>query len=142
MNIYFAGSIRGGREDRKLYQELIAHLQTFGTVLTEHIGEAALGSMGETGLSDTEIYERDMSWLESADVVVAEVTQVSLGVGYELGIAHMLKKPTLCLFRPSNEKRLSAMIHGNTWFHTTYYTSLKEGLDAITTFFTRDTTQY
>lgn len=35
-------------------------------------------------------------------VVVAEVTQPSLGVGYELGRAVDLKKKTLCLFRPSS----------------------------------------
>lgn len=35
-------------------------------------------------------------------VVVAEVTQPSLGVGYELGRAIALNKPVLCLFRPQS----------------------------------------
>lgn len=35
-------------------------------------------------------------------VVVAEVTQPSLGVGYELGRAVDMKKKVLCLFRPSS----------------------------------------
>jgi hypothetical protein len=37
MKIYFAGSIRGGREDAALYLEIIEYLKTFGEVLTEHI---------------------------------------------------------------------------------------------------------
>jgi hypothetical protein len=46
--IYFAGSIRGGRQDVKLYRSLIAHLgESYGTVLTEHVGLASLQSMGE-----------------------------------------------------------------------------------------------
>lgn len=35
-------------------------------------------------------------------MVVAEVTQPSLGVGYELGRAVALHKPVLCLFRPQS----------------------------------------
>lgn len=35
-------------------------------------------------------------------VVVAEVTQPSLGVGYELGRAVDMKKKIFCLFRPSS----------------------------------------
>lgn len=35
-------------------------------------------------------------------MVVAEVTQPSLGVGYELGWAVALGKPILCLFRPQS----------------------------------------
>ncbi|GFO16491.1 2'-deoxynucleoside 5'-phosphate n-hydrolase 1 [Plakobranchus ocellatus] len=44
--------------------------------------------------------------------VVAEVTQPSLGVGYELGRAVAWNIPILCLFRPSEGKSLSCMIRG------------------------------
>ena len=37
-------------------------------------------------------------------VIVAEVTQPSLGVGYEIGRAYAMKKPILCLYRPQPEK--------------------------------------
>ncbi|GAB1301119.1 2'-deoxynucleoside 5'-phosphate N-hydrolase 1 [Apodemus speciosus] len=61
---------------------------------------------------DRLIHERDLAWLRQADVVVAEVTQPSLGVGYELGRAVALGKPILCLFRPQSGRVLSAMIRG------------------------------
>lgn len=35
--IYFCGSIRGGRDDRHIYVDIIKHLKEYGTVLTEHI---------------------------------------------------------------------------------------------------------
>lgn len=41
-----------------------------------------------------------LSLSPSLPVVVAEVTQPSLGVGYELGRAVVLNKQILCLFRP------------------------------------------
>ena len=52
-SIYFAGSIRGGRSDAALYLNLIKYIQdTVGPVLTEHVGEASLRSMGENGMTD------------------------------------------------------------------------------------------
>ena len=44
--------------------------------------------------------------------MVAEVTQPSLGVGYELGRAVDMGKAILCLYRPQEDKLLSAMIRG------------------------------
>ncbi len=124
MKIYFAGSITGGRQDQALYAEIIKLLTNYGEVLTEHIGESVITDSGEE-LDVGLIFNRDVGWLESADVVVAEVTQVSLGVGYELGIAEKLGKKVLCLYRPS-EKRLSAMILGNQNFSVQAYNTLED----------------
>ncbi|XP_053315109.1 2'-deoxynucleoside 5'-phosphate N-hydrolase 1 isoform X1 [Spea bombifrons] len=108
LRVYFCGSIRGGGGDRELYGRIIALLREYGRVLTEHIasGEEA----GERG--DRFIHDRDVAWLREADVVVAEVSQPSLGVGYELGRAVDMNKKILCLFRPSCGRVLSAMIRG------------------------------
>ena len=38
-------------------------------------------------------------------VLVAEVTQPSLGVGYEIGRAVAMEKNILCLYRPQQDKR-------------------------------------
>ena len=122
MKIYFAGAIRGGREDAQLYEKLIAYLKEKGQVLTEHIGSTDLNREGETSSKDEEIYNRDIKWLQSADIVVAEVTTPSLGVGYELGIAEKLNIPVLCLYRPDKGNRLSAMISGNAIFTCREYT--------------------
>jgi nucleoside 2-deoxyribosyltransferase len=111
MKIYFAGSIRGGRDDKEFYFAVIKLLSTYGTVLTEHIGNKELASSGEA-LSNTDIYKRDMGWLTEADVVVAEVTTPSLGVGYEIAKAEDMHKKILCIYRPSNDRKLSAMIAG------------------------------
>ncbi len=112
MKIYFAGSIRGGHDDKNLYLEIINLLGKYGKVLTEHIGDKTLSAMGEDGLTDKYIYDRDMAWLNEADVVVAEVTTPSLGVGYEIGKMEN-NKPILCLYREQDGKRISAMIGGN-----------------------------
>ena len=135
MKIYFAGAIRGGRNDATLYEKIIAYLGNIGQVLTEHVGDKDLGNMGEKGGIDIAIYKRDIKWLQSADAVVAEVTTPSLGVGYELGIAEKLKKPVLCLYRPSKGRRLSAMVQGNNKLSLWEYHNLKEARSYIDAFF-------
>jgi nucleoside 2-deoxyribosyltransferase len=110
--IYFAGSIRGGRDDAAIYSEIIEKLRQFGRVHTEHVGSPALTDAGEAG-SAREIHDRDLDWLRSADCIVAEVTTPSLGVGYEIARATEWGKKVLCLFRRRNDnKGLSAMIAG------------------------------
>ena len=111
--IYFSGSIRGGREDQELYGALIRLLRKHGEVLTEHVGAAGTTGTGESGARDDEIYERDMEWLAAADVLVAEVTTPSLGVGYEIARMEHLGRPVLCLYRELPDRKPSAMIAGN-----------------------------
>ena len=116
MKIYFAGAICGGRDDAKLYENIIAYLEEKGNVLTEHVGNTNLSRKGEISIKDEEIYKRDMKWLQSAEIIIAEVTIPSLGVGYELGVAEKLQIPILCIYRSENGKSLSAMVQGNTFF--------------------------
>ncbi|APW98665.1 nucleoside 2-deoxyribosyltransferase [Halobiforma lacisalsi AJ5] len=114
MDIYFGGSIRGGRSDVDLYAAIIDLLEDHGTVLTEHVGKENVEEKeAEVGLTDADIYEQDLTWLRRADVVVAEVTTPSLGVGYELGRAVAWGKPVCCLYRPDGDHDLSAMVRGN-----------------------------
>jgi hypothetical protein len=111
VTIYFAGSIRGGRADQAIYLQIIELLNQHGTVLTEHLGSEALGEAGED-LADCDVHDRDLEWLRKADVLVAEVTTPSLGVGYEIGRAVEWGKRIVCLHRPSHDRKLSGMIAG------------------------------
>jgi hypothetical protein len=112
MKIYFAGSISAGRQDVDVYQKIILLLKNYGEVLTEFIGDDNLSGLGEADLSDQFIHDRDLEWLLSSDLLVAEVTTPSLGVGYEIGRAIENKIKILCLYRKIDGKRLSAMIKG------------------------------
>lgn len=134
MKIYFAGSIRGGRDDAALYQQIIDYLKTFGEVLTEHIGDPLLTSLGDDGPTDKYIHDRDLAWLQSSNVLVAEVTTVSMGVGYEIGRAVESGKKVLCLFRPDSGRNLSAMISGCPDLELVNYQNLDEAKYSISLF--------
>ncbi|MCA9735271.1 MAG: nucleoside 2-deoxyribosyltransferase [Deferribacteres bacterium] len=134
MKIYFAASIRGGRENQAVFAQLIAFIKQNAQVLTEHIGSDSLTEEGENMMSDEAIFTRDIEFIQQADAVIAEVSTPSLGVGYELGFAESLGKPVLCLYNSMAEKPLSAMISGNAYFNLKRYTEIDESFRAIQEF--------
>ncbi len=123
VKIYFAGSIRGGRADVAIYAQIIKHLKTYGTVLDEHIGDPKLQEYGETDLGDAAVKTRDQAWINEADVVIAELSSPSHGVGYEVGLAMHLGKPILGLFREQPGRRPSPMIAGSSLVQIYQYKS-------------------
>ena len=134
--VYFAGSIRGGRKDAELYQRIITYIKQTDIVLTEHVGNLSLSPLEEPLLSgrpiseaeqttDQRIYEQDTNWLRSCDMVVAECSTPSLGVGYELAFAEHLGKPCHLLYNKVRG-RLSAMLTGNPYFHVHPYENEQE----------------
>lgn len=131
INIYFAGAIRGGRERVNDYQKIVAKLQEYGNVLTTHVASKELSNKGEENLSPKDIFERDVKWLNQSDLLVAEISIPSLGIGYELGLAEKLGKKVLCLFDINSEKKISAMIEGNKNFEIFKYNSINEVLEYL-----------
>ena len=99
--------------DAALYERLIKYIQKTDVVLTEHVGNLNLSEEGQTV---TDIYNQDTAWLRESDVLIAECTCPSLGVGYELAYAERFQKPCHIFY---NKKRtnLSAMLAGNGFYN-------------------------
>ena len=104
-------------------------------MLTTHIGDSALTDEGESHLSDLEIYARDMDWLKKADVVFAEVSNPSLGVGYEIAQAEVMKKPLFCLYQSTLAGKVSPMITGNSSIRVCSYLSKYDAYLKLDAFF-------
>jgi len=120
---------------RKIQLRLLGE---YGRVLTEHLGDDEQISRKDSLMSDREIHDRDLEWILESDLVVAEVTVPSLGVGYEIGRAIENRKPILCLFREGTEKRLSAMIAGSPGVEVCSYTDPADLSDTFRQFVTRN----
>jgi adenylate cyclase class IV len=111
--LYFCGAIRGGRQLQARYARFIAELERAGwEVLTPHVGLPEV-PVPETGDPPTSagIHRRDMAWLAAADVVVADVTVPSLGVGIELATAAARGTPVFALVEEGVS--LSALVEGD-----------------------------
>ena len=112
MKIYFACSITGGREFEADYQELVAAITTDGhEIPTSHLAQSDVVE-NEDHLTPQDVYERDVNWINNCDVLIAEVSVPSHGVGYEIGFALNIGKPVLCLYQ--KDRRVSKMITGNS----------------------------
>lgn len=135
MKIYFSGSIRGGREHDDYYSFIVQELCNFGEVLSEFVGDKSLTSYGTLNMTDKEIYSRDISMIENCDIFIADVTVPSLGVGYEIAYAEKLNKNIFCLYNKKEDKRVSAMIAGNSNCKVFSYTSRQEVLDILKNIF-------
>jgi len=111
MNIYFALSITGGRQDEAIYQRIVKTLLDDGhAVPTAMLAQSDIGSK-ERVVDPIEVYQRDTEWICGCDVLIAEISTPSHGVGYEIGHALNLGKPVLCLHRRGVD--ISKMISGN-----------------------------
>jgi len=124
--VYFCGSISGGRSLQPLYAQLVAFLEQCGCeVLTAHVAHRHVRELeSSSGRLASDIYRRNRGWLEACDVVVAEVSMPSLGVGVELATAQHLNKPVICLCR--QDVTLSAMVDGNEAFHQIRYHDVQD----------------
>jgi nucleoside 2-deoxyribosyltransferase len=122
--VYFACSIRGGG-DKSSYAAIIEIIKTHAELLTEVFVADGLRPEGSPGNAKG-IWQRDIDWLKEADAVVAEVTNPSLGVGYEIAKAEEWGKPVLALYRPSPDRKLSAMIAGSPNIHLVEYTDVSD----------------
>jgi len=112
--IYFSGSISGGRDDAAQYRRIVDALESRGFhvlagAVTSHMAE------GGEPLDPCFIFDRDIGWLAQSDVVVAEVSKPSTGVGYEIAAArYRYRIPVIALYRPVFTPRCTAMVAGDT----------------------------
>ena len=134
MNIYFACSITGGRELESTYHQLVAALTADGhDIPTSHLAQAEVME-NERILTPQYVYERDVNWIKNCDVLIAEVSVPSHGVGYEIAYALGIGKPVLCIYEQG--RRVSKMITGNPdpTLLVNSYSNLKEALSQTNAF--------
>jgi 2'-deoxynucleoside 5'-phosphate N-hydrolase len=132
MNIYLACTVRGDRGGVVAGRAICARLEALGhAVLTTHLladdVEAA-----ESKLTAGDVYRRDLEWLTGCDVLVAEASGSSYGVGFEvgyvLGRAAASGQRVVLLYDAARRGKVSRLIAGNcdAACTTFEYTSIDE----------------
>jgi len=134
MNIYFACSITGGRDFESVYQAIVNALtEDNHMVPTAHLAESGVMAL-EAVIDPLEVYARDVMWIRDCDVLIAEVSMPSHGVGYEIGFSLGLGKPVLALYKEG--RKVSKMISGNpdSNLMVASYQSPEDAIDKIRKF--------
>lgn len=123
--MYLACTVRGDRCGLAVARDLCECLQRHGhRVLTTHL-LADDADAAESALSEREVFDRDLAWLEACDLLVAEASGSSYGVGFEvgyvLGRAARTTQRVLLLYEASRAPAVSRLLVGNAHPRCTTY---------------------
>ena len=85
------------------------------TVLTRHLLDDNVDA-AEAALTEQDVFSRDLQWLTSADLVIAEASGSSYGVGFEvgyvLGRSDVTTQRVLLLYSAARRPLISRLIVG------------------------------
>jgi 2'-deoxynucleoside 5'-phosphate N-hydrolase len=117
MKIYLACTVRGDRGGVAAGRAICDQLERLGhDVPTKHLLADNVDA-AESALPEAEVYRRDLGWLTSCDVLVAEASGSSYGVGFEVG--YILSRATtsgqrvFVLYNLARREAVSRVITGN-----------------------------
>jgi 2'-deoxynucleoside 5'-phosphate N-hydrolase len=136
MRIYLACTVRGDRAGVLAGRAICARLQWHGhEVLTTHLlGDDVEGL--EATLTEAQVFRRDLDWLSGCDVLVAEASGSSYGVGFEVGYvigrARETGQRVILVYDAARRHALSRLITGNCDAACT--TFAYESVDDVVTF--------
>jgi len=134
MKIYFACAIVSGRQDEAIYQKIVNALLEDGHDVPTALNAGPGWQTLEGSPEPSEVYQRDLAWIDDSDALIAEVSTPSHGVGYEIGLALQLSKPVLCLHQKG--LKVSKMITGNSDPALTIrdYSNVEEAISQVQTY--------
>jgi nucleoside 2-deoxyribosyltransferase len=117
MIIYLACTVRGDRGAVAGLRRVADALEADGhTVLTKHLLDDDVEG-AESALTEHAVYHRDMAWLEACDVLIADASGSSFGVGFEvgyvLGRSDRTNQQVVLLYRADRRNQISRLIVGN-----------------------------
>src|SRR5215204_2543784 len=141
VNIYLACTVRGDRGAVGAARALAGELVSMGhVVLTAHLLDDNVET-AESSLTERDVFERDMRWLTEADLLIAEASGSTFGVGFEvgyvLGRSDVTGQRVVLLYQQARRRVVSRLISGNVHPKcTTYsYENADDLLRFIHTFF-------
>jgi dTMP kinase len=115
MKIYFTASTSGNGDLVPLYAHII-HLIGQYTDISLTSGPQIVSQQmlnEDKKLTSKQIYERQQKRIDESDLVIAETSKPSHGVGGEIVYALSLGKPVLALVHTKFEDHISPMVAGN-----------------------------
>jgi hypothetical protein len=117
LRIYLACTVRGDRGGVVAGRTICERLTALGhTVLTAHLLADDV-EHAESLLSEDQVFRRDLDWLTGCDVLIAEASGSSYGVGFEvgyvLGRAATSRQRVVLVYDRARREAISRLITGN-----------------------------
>jgi 2'-deoxynucleoside 5'-phosphate N-hydrolase len=117
VRVYLACTVRGDRTALGAARAIREELQRSGhEILTAHLLNDDVEA-AEAGLTEAEVFERDLAWLDACDLLVAEASGSTFGVGFEVGYivgrADRTGQRAVLCYAADRHDRVSRLIAGN-----------------------------
>jgi len=107
-----------------VYIQIVDILKKQGhNVVSEHVASVDLEKI-EAKITDEEIFNNDIGYVNECECLVADVTIPSIGTGYEICYAVSKGKEVICIYR--KDANVSAMVRGNDRIVSVPYENMEE----------------
>jgi 2'-deoxynucleoside 5'-phosphate N-hydrolase len=114
LKVYFTASTSHNGELISYYKKLLDHIKKHSVEILsgdQVVNKKVLSQ--DKQLTSLEIYSREKMMIDQSDIVIAEVSKPSLGVGSEIVYALSANKPVLAMVRTDFEDKISPILLGN-----------------------------
>ncbi|MGB5529419.1 MAG: hypothetical protein WBQ32_05565 [Ignavibacteriaceae bacterium] len=108
MIIYCTGSKRGDAAYKKLHKDIIDFTESLGHSVLSELSDKFRSTIP---LTDNQIYKRSLKWIDGSKLMLSEVSESTLDVGFEIAYAVFERKiPALALYKA--DVQISSMLSG------------------------------
>lgn len=130
-HIYFAAAVSAKDYDTTAYQEILKELNKYGELLNQENYDPA-----GKNLNAEEVFMRMEEQLEKANIMIADVSTPSSGVGREIAYAQFERKiPVLCVYNVNHKP--SPVIEWNVDIDVFPYENMDDIKQILKTYFTK-----
>ncbi len=109
MKVCFTAAYEGRFKFKEQYKTIIGYLKSLDPLLEEWVWKE---KMSETKNDYEDVYKSKINRIKRADVLVAEISHPSIGVGFEIFYALSEKKQVLALYLEEAKNQASETIRG------------------------------
>jgi hypothetical protein len=134
MRIYFSATITENQARKTHYKRILDYFRKEGHKVLEYGSDLELSNLINQDLNLDELrnqYKELDSFLKNSDVYVADVSEPSVSIGYEISQAVLLRKPVLVLKHQDSSFHPLSTIKGNKASHLKYKEYNDRTLDMI-----------
>jgi 2'-deoxynucleoside 5'-phosphate N-hydrolase len=109
MIVYCAGAIKGDSSYMESYKEVINIVKQEGHTALSEVNPDFQSTLP---LNIKQVFQRDIKWIEKSNLMIAEISGPSLGVGFEISYGLYVREIPVLAVYDAEVDSVSAMIAG------------------------------
>jgi 2'-deoxynucleoside 5'-phosphate N-hydrolase len=125
MKIFFTYKSKGSIDTPEKLKKIEEYLEKKSILLSKDIRNSNVKYSGES-MENYDIFNKNINLIKESDIVIADVSIPSLGVGYLINYSKNLNKKIICLYEVQVKQELSLIINGDKDLKIIKYNNLDD----------------